>query len=1341
MSENVQKSFIQKLADGIVRRRVIIVAVFIALMVFSVFSVGWIEMEEDITYYLADSSEAKQGLNIMNEEFTLFATARAMINNVTPQEAEDICGQLEAIPGVYMISFDSSSENSYKDGSALFELTFDDGAESEQCKKAYDDVKACLSNYDSVIQSDSFFDLNATLIKEMSGVLVICVFVVLAVLLFTSSTYAEVLVLIATFIAAAVTNMGTNFLLGRISLISNTVTLVLQLALSVDYAIIFCNRYKEEHELLPVQEAVSSALAKSIPAISASSLTTIAGLAAMTFMQFKLGLDMGIVLIKSIIFSLLTVFLFMPAMLVFCGNLMDRTAHKNFVPKVPFLGRSAYAARFIIPPLFLALVVFGYIGNSRSLYDYSMELMPVAHKNEDDLAREAIESKFGKNNYIAVLVPAGDYETELAFIDELSGCREVNTVLGLASVEAVDGLRLADRVDYKKVMDIADVDETTAKAVIALAAAGQEDYRDAAEDLDGYSVPLIDLFMTLHEFSENGGYELDAEQTAMINELAPEHTSMMNGLDDEQTAMINDLYEELSKAKKQLRSEDHSCIIVYVDLPLQSDETFDFLDRIHSIGNQYYPDGVVLTGDAVSARDFADTFENDIRIVSVLSIVLVMLILLFTFRSIGMPILLIFVIQGSIWMNFAIPAFREEYVFFMCFLIVSAIQMGANIDYAIVISSRYTELRSDGISQKDAMIDALNLAFPTVITSGLMMVAAGLLVGFKVSMSVIAGMGKYVGIGTAISLVLVNFALPAILILGDAFSRATTLKLSDSLLGNFTVPKLRKLAAILLALVSLLTLVFVPVGLGRSQKAIADAATQTSALLGRTVELRDIALSLEENDSAKMDFTEHLLTEEIGAEQLKAGQEEYDAGKDELEKYKAMLAAGESEYRAGVEQYEEGLAEFQAGKEALEIGQAEYAAGVEAYSLGKQQLAEGQAEYDAGVAEVEAAKQVLAEGQAEYDAGLVQLESGKAAYEIASNLFESVRGLYEAGLSAERAYTQAQAELEEMRASGASLIEIRLKEAEVELLRLNYEGAIIGWDDIVATFKQAEADLAAAKEEIDAGQTQLDEGKRQLDEGKVQLAEAEAQLAEAKIQLDDGYAQLAEAETQLLDAKAQIDDGQAQLDEGRRQLEDARAQLDAARDELDNGSGQIKDGEQQLSDADKQIQAGVDTLNLNRQNLQDDLDKLDELSDKREKLKAGMKTLLGVKEISDKAGDSATDAEVCTCAEIYFNEQLNKLQTEGNLMEFVSILLIASALAALIGFLLWLLNKTLLSMISTLIAALGAFSGAVLWKLGCGDFGMLSFWMAALLAVFAAIFADILVRVFKGQINKLYLFH
>ena len=292
----------------------------------------------------------------MNREFITFGTAQVMVDHISCEHARELAMQIEGIEGVTSVVFDDT-ENHYKEASALFDITFDGEVQDEISILAMRQIKEMLAGSDVYISSAVDNDSAANLAKEMQVVILVAVGIIVAVLLFTSHAYAEVPVLLITFGVAAILNMGTNFLLGTISFISDSVTIVLQLALAIDYAIILCHRFTEEKETMDTREAAIVALSKAIPEISSSSLTTISGMAALAFMQFKIGEDLAVVLVKAIIFSLLSVFTLMPGLLILFNNLMEKTVHKNLVPKITVIGKMAVKTRFIVPPIFCLIVL------------------------------------------------------------------------------------------------------------------------------------------------------------------------------------------------------------------------------------------------------------------------------------------------------------------------------------------------------------------------------------------------------------------------------------------------------------------------------------------------------------------------------------------------------------------------------------------------------------------------------------------------------------------------------------------------------------------------------------------------------------------------------------------------------------------------------------------------------------------------------------------------------------------------------------------------------------------------------------------------------------------------
>ena len=743
-TEQSGESFMLKLARFIVDKRNLVFLVVIIGLIFSVFSRSWVQVENDLTAYLPADSETRQALDVMDEQFTTFGTASVMVANLPLADAFDLQEKLEDVEGVQGVAFDETDEH-YNNVSALFSVTFDYDEDDERCLDALERVKDSLAGYDLYVSTDLGNTQEETIDHEISVIMVYVAIVIVTVLLFTSETYGEVPVLILTFVVALVLNQGTNFMMGKISFISNSVTSILQLALSIDYAIIFCNRFKEEHRSLPLREAVIVALSKSIPEIGASSLTTIGGLVAMLFMQFKLGPDMALCLIKSILFALLAAFIVMPGLLMLFGPLIDRTQHRSFVPKIPFVGKLDYATRYIIPIVFVVLAVIGYRLSSDCPYAYGYGLISAPKQNETQFAQQMIEDNFTSKNMLALIVPTGDYDKESAILDELGQYDEVDSTMGLTNIEALDGYMLADKLTPRQFAELAGLDYEAAQVVYAAYAAQQAEYGQIVGNLATYKVPLIDMFLFVCEQVDSG----------------------IVTLSDDQTQMLQDAEVQMNSAKAQLQGTDYDRMLIYLTLPESSDETYAFTDKILEIAEKYYPDeNVYLAGESTNEYEFEKSFAVDNKVVSIVSVLVVMLVLLFTFNSAGMPVLLILVIQGCIWLNFSFPTITGKYIFFLGYLIVSSIQMGANIDYAIVIASRYQELKSK-MHHRDAIVETLNFAFPTIITSGSILSICGFLIGSMTSEPVIAGIGESLGRGTVISIIMVMFALPQILLIGS----------------------------------------------------------------------------------------------------------------------------------------------------------------------------------------------------------------------------------------------------------------------------------------------------------------------------------------------------------------------------------------------------------------------------------------------------------------------------------------------------------------------------------------------------------------------------------------------
>ena len=1044
---------LHRFAEFVVGKYKLFFIIFGALCAFSFFAMGWTEVENDVAQYLPDSYEAKQGLDIMDKEFKTYGSAKILLEDISEARAAEINDEISDVEGIESCEYSLSDS-----GSALFKVTLSSlEGEGEETVNELRDMFDGDNAYIYSAEGDSISD---QITGEVRGLIGIVAVILVLVLTFTSSTYAEVPILLATFLAAALINKGTNFLLGRISFISDSVTIILQLAMSVDYAIIFCNRYKQAHKTMPVREAVVESLSQSIVVISSSSLTTIAGLFAMTFMKFGIGLDLGVALIKAIIISLLSVFLFMPGLLLTMGGLMDKTQHRSFVPKISAVGSFAYKARRVVPVLFIAVLVFAYIGAQNVNYAYSETKLETVKKSDNKIAENEIYAQFGDETTLAVVVPNGDYDSEAELISALSEIDKVKSVTGVAGIEAMDGYRLADKVTYSQFASLAGVDSTSAQALFALYAAENGEADAAAGSLSSYKAPLIKLFLFLNEKADDG--------TVTLTEV--------------QSELVSSLSHQLSFATDQLEGESYDRIVLTLGVVDDGDETIELLDRIHAVVAQYYPDESYLVGNAMTAYSFKETFTQDNVMVSMMSIVMVMLVLLFTFSSVGMPLLLTLVIQGSIWINFGLTVLTGKSVLFMVYLIASAIQMGCNVDYAIVVASHYSEERAAGFKPKEAMINAMNLAFPTIITSGTALISAGLLIGTMVSSGSVAGMGHFVGVGSMITVVLVMFVLPAMLIFGDGLIRKTEFHIHAAEPHRL----LRRAASWGLAAAIAAVMLASPYVWLSGRSDYDERISDDESIIASAKELRELAVSLGEQkkkyDETKLGFAESVVTDNVGQARLEQGQAEYNEGASELEAAKAQYAEGQRK---------------------LEQGRADYVAGQEKLASAKAQYAEGQAKLEKIkpiYSMVQPAYQRYLDMKAEYDAAAANGEYAKAAL-----LWPSVEA-------------QKLAYENQLAGTGYSI-----------------ESIVRQYEDGQRQLKEGAAQIEAAEQQLAEAGQQLEDGQRQLDDAAAQIAAGQAELDAAGAQLEDGRATLSGNKSKLAECLEELegyDNEQSRIEQG-----------------------------------------------------------------------------------------------------------------------------------------------------------------------------------------------------------------
>ena len=750
----LENNILKKISRQIVDKRVIIMIAFLAACVYCALSISRVHVNNDITSFLPPDTDTRRGLTIMENEFTTYASANVMLANTTYERASAAAEKIETLEHVTGVTFDNSPAH-FVDSAALLTISFDGTSDDENVIAAMNEIRSLTAGFDTYTSSDIGADLLGEIAQQMVGVVALAAVVIMAVLLFTSRSYFEVVIFLIVFSVAALLNMGTNFWLGEISSITNSIAVILQLALAIDYAIIFSHRYQDEIDRFPTErEALIEALSKSIVEISSSSLTTISGLVALMLMQFRLGYDLGLVLSKGILCSLITVFLLMPGLIASFFRPLRRTTHKSHVPDITGWGRFLMKTRFGFVAVFVIILPLAIWCSSRTEYAFNDAGIDELKYSESRAAARKITGTFANDTTIAVLVPSGNYEAEKQFLRDAAELDNVKTVTGLANIEIEDGKVLTDSYTPRMFSMLLNIDFEEAGMLYAAYGAENGQYQPIFGNAETYSVPLIDMFLFLFEKIDQGIVTLDADSQETLDSLRG----------------------ELERGEAQLRGENWDRMVITADVPIEGDESVALVNALRSLADGRYGEGACLViGDVTSAKELADTFNGDSLLINLLTIAFVFIILIFTFRSVVGAALLVFVIQGSIWINFTFPYLTHTRASFVTNMIVSAIQMGATIDYAIVIMSRYLDLKKLHTPQ-EAMAQAVNESFPTVMTSGTIMTVAGILIAYRVSDVYIGHIGLAVGRGALISVILVLSVLPQLIVLLDKVIEKTTFR-------------------------------------------------------------------------------------------------------------------------------------------------------------------------------------------------------------------------------------------------------------------------------------------------------------------------------------------------------------------------------------------------------------------------------------------------------------------------------------------------------------------------------------------------------------------------------------
>ena len=713
-----------KLAGGIVRWRRLILALLLLAAAVSALGISKTRINYDLTQYLSPETMTRRALTVMQEEFGASEQLRVMFHDLDAETLEKYVGQMNALPGVQLAVHDPETGVRVQEGITYQLVTLTLGpCDAAQLVRDLRGLFPEAGDYAVGGTAASQLDVQRSVGAEMPEALLIAVAVVLAVLLLSSNAWLEPVLILFTLAVSILINMGTNLIFPNISFVTFAVCAILQLALSIDYAIMLLNSFHgfRDGGLSP-EAAMEQALAHSMMPISSSALTTVAGLLSLLVMSFTIGFDIGLVLSKGILISMLTVFLLLPALTLSCGRALEKTRHKPLRLGGARWGAALYKARRPVALALAAAVAAGAVLQAGNSYIFSDAGRSAAHSES-----AAINQVFGASDPLVLLIPGGeteaDYEKQRAL------------------VSALEELRAGDTAAIREI-----------SAMVTTGAAALKSYGPTeVAQLTGVNAVAVGVL-----FRARGlGSRVSAEQLlTLAEELLP---------GNEKVAQLRSM---LSLARTAFEGPRYSRMLLTLNVPASGDEARALIPAIMDCARAQYGEDFYLTGTSMSVYDIGNAFESDLMLVNVITLLAILLIVALSFRSIRPALLLVFVIEGAIWISMAFSRLAGEPIFFISYLICVSIQMGATIDYGILLTDHYKRLRAE-CAPCQALQGALRQALPTILTSGAILATAGFIIGKRCTIYYISSIGLLLSRGTLVSVALILTLLPALLALGD----------------------------------------------------------------------------------------------------------------------------------------------------------------------------------------------------------------------------------------------------------------------------------------------------------------------------------------------------------------------------------------------------------------------------------------------------------------------------------------------------------------------------------------------------------------------------------------------
>jgi uncharacterized protein len=703
---NVGGSFLKKITNYIVNHKLLIVIIYVTLVVLSLILSLGVSVNYNLADYLPDEAGSKKAIQILNNEFENNGSANLLLEDMSMTQIAKVKQSVKAIDGVKdaiwlddvaditmpIQQIDQQLKDTYYlEEKALIQVLFEENDYENKTAYAIGEIEALIGDHGvltgpAVTSTNLISSLGSSIIYG----LILALVIIISILILSTTSYFEVLLFLVTIGVSVLINNGTNIIFGEISFMTSSASAILQIAIAMDYSIFLLHRFSEEREKVDdPKQAMALAIRHSLSSISASAVTTIVGFLALTFMSFRIGFDMGLVLAKGILISMITILTLLPVLALLSEKPIRKTTHRHFLPSFRKLESTLEKGRYIILVVVVVLSIFGLLGQNSNFFLYGAESSQASDQDNADMSR--VTDVFGTQNMAMLIIPNGDKVSENNMVNDI---KDIDTVIGVTGMYAL-------------------VDSTMPEFIIP----------DALKD--------------------------------------------------------------------QFVSENYTRYFIDLNTAVESDEAFSTHENILSIAGKYY-ETYYITGQTPSTYDIKMVSEKDFVVVNTISIVAVGVILLITFQSILLPILLLFVIQASIWINMSIPYYMGTEMLFIGYLIVSAMQLGATIDYAILLTNRYKENRRF-YGSHEAAVEAIGQAGHSIFTSATILGAAGIIIGVVFTQPSMSIMGLLIGRGALISGAMVMFALPQLLVIFDRAIGMTTLKWPKSQKDINRIEKVKKM--------------------------------------------------------------------------------------------------------------------------------------------------------------------------------------------------------------------------------------------------------------------------------------------------------------------------------------------------------------------------------------------------------------------------------------------------------------------------------------------------------------------------------------------------------------------